>query len=239
MRLHRCHVRPMTRAARYRWRELHGGRWARLLRALGLAAVLAALVAPGALAALPNHWAWLRADPATGVRAQLAIGAAAAQAPGYQNVYVSVGGSASLDIIQIGARVRSDGTRVMFAAWGRGEPNEPGSLYEERELGPVNRSWHTYELVLINGSWRMTIDAIIVLRVPDTFRTWTPMSAKAAAEAEAQPWLGGSLDLPMRAQTARTWNGASWVTPTWYAGGYDIPAETMIEAGADWMKVWR
>lgn len=193
-----------------------------------------------ARAALPDSWVWLRSAPHYGVRAQLALGDSRTNNDGNQNIYVSIGGTASLDIIQLGARVRSDGTRVLFAAWGKGEPSETGSLYQEQFFGPVNRSWHTYELVLINGSWRMTIDSVIVLRVSDSFRNWTIKSSKVAVEAEyPNTLLGGSYALPERIQTARVWSSTSWILPAWYMGGYAIPTETQCDFGSDWLKVWR
>lgn len=193
-----------------------------------------------ARATLPNSWVWLRTSLYIGVRAQLAIGDSSTNNGGTQNIYVSVGGSASLDIVQLGVRTLSNGSRVLFAGWGKGEPNAIGSLYEERYFGSVNRSWHTYELVLINGSWRMTIDGVIVLRVPDTFRNWTIQSTKIAVEAEyPNTLLGGTITLPQRAQLSRVWSGNSWILPTWYMGGYAIPPETQTDFGADWFKVWR
>lgn len=210
----------------------------RLIAAL-IGIPLAVLVGAGVALATPsNSWAYLRTGPATGVRAQLALGAAAAQRPGTQNVYVSVGGSRFLDIVQVGARVHADGTRHAFAGWGRGVPNGPGSLYEERDLGPVDRSWHTYELVLINGSWRMSIDGAVVLRVPDRFRDWTIRSAKAAVEAEYQPWLGGALAMPARVKAARVYRGA-WMLPAWAEGMAYAPPETRDSWGRDWLRVWR
>lgn len=36
MKRHRCHVRPVTPAARYRWRRMHGGPLTRFRRFLGI-----------------------------------------------------------------------------------------------------------------------------------------------------------------------------------------------------------
>lgn len=184
-----------------------------------------------------NRWDYLFADPATGVHAHLALGAATSG----QAVYVSVGGSEFLDIVQVGAK-RDAAGRHYFAAWGRGTPNGDGSAYTERNLGAVGTGFHAYALRLVSGIWRMSIDGVSRLRVPDTFRTWTIRSVKAATESETGGALGGSEASPARVAGARLWRSSAWRLPSigyWYSGGYRVPAATRDTFGADWLAVVR
>jgi hypothetical protein len=185
---------------------------------------------------LPNRWDWLSAAPAFGVHAHLALGAAT---PG-QGVYVSAGGSDLLDIIQVGAKRDATG-RHLFAAWGRGVPNGPDSLYVERDLGPVNSGLHAYTLRLVSGAWRMFVDGTERLRVPDAFRSWRIRSVKAANESETGGRLGGTKASPVRLLDVRAWRSGAWRLPVigyWFSGGYRIPGATRDRFGDDWLRVW-
>jgi hypothetical protein len=226
-------ARPVTRA-----------RWWLVWLVVGLAFWLAVglVFVNVAKAAEPNRFVYLNAPGAVGTRAQIALGAAS---PG-QAVFVSVGGSRFLDIIQVGAKVELNGRRHYFAAYGRGIPNGIGSLYVERDLGPVNRSWHRYEVRLSGGTWRFVIDGTIRLRIADTFRDWSLRLNLVADEAEYGGALGGTTTLPVRIREARVFRGG-WTLPafgaygthSWAQGGYRVPAGTRIAIGRDALTVWR
>lgn len=217
--------------------------------------------APAGSAQGINRFVYLRTAPARGARAEIALGSMsvvgdglAAGDPehprpgGSDSAWISVGGSHSLDIIQVGAMTLVDGSRVFFAAWGRGEPGAPGSLYAERYLGPVDRSWHTYELRLSDSTWIFLIDGTARLQVNDSFRNWPLGNTTIAVEAEPpNTLLGGTVTEPTQIRAARVLVvGAYRIPPgvspgdfSWQMGGYAIPAETSSTFGPDWLKVWR
>lgn len=223
------------------------------LRALVTAVLLvASLIAPSAsvvAASDINRFVYLGTAPAMGVSAYMGLGDAAATVGGSQSVWVAVGGSHFLDIIQVGAMVHPDGTRHFFAAWGRGVPNGADSLYIERDLGPTDRSWHSYTLTLSGsgGWWSMYIDGVWRLDVSDSFRNWYLGKTTVANEAEPpNARLGGTQSLPAQAQLARVLISGVWRLPatgsygpnSWSVSGQSIPASTVWTFGPDWLKVW-
>jgi hypothetical protein len=179
----------------------------------------------------PNRWDYLSAAPSTGVHAHLALGSATIG----QDVYVSIGGSDFLDIVQVGAK-RDSGGRHLYAAWGSGVPGS--GVYIERSLGPVGTGFHAYTLRLSSGVWRFWVDGTLRLTVRDTFRRWHLQSSKAAVESETGGALGGTRSNPVRIVGARTWF-RSWRVPVWYSGGYRVPSTTADAFGSDWLSVWR
>src|SRR3990172_3306070 len=97
-----------------------------------------------------NSWLGLRSGPARGALAFCTVGASTGV-----SVWVAVGGSASLDIIQVGELTTSRGARF-FAAYGRGEPRQPNSLYVEQDLGPAGDGYHKFTVRLLDGSWGLS-----------------------------------------------------------------------------------
>ena len=211
--------------------------------ALAVLALVLALCAGAVIpylvkAALPtNDWLGLRGPSANGVLARCALGGARSTDVG-SSVWAAATGEASLDIIQIGAKVTPQG-RHYFVAWGRGEPNAAGSMYEERDLGPVNTLFHKYTVQLIKGSWSLSIDGVTRIRVPDTFRTWVIRSSQVAHETEGtgDPF-GGTALKPVQCKVARVNNGG-WITPAWSIFGAGSKAAAAKGSfGTDWFKIW-
>ena len=96
---------------------------------------------------------------------------------GHQAVWAAETGTEYLDIIQIGTMAGK-----FFYAYGRGNPNAPGSLYVEKQLGPSGTGPHRYSLSLANRIWSLGIDNRVVATVSDTFRTWKLRASQIMAE---------------------------------------------------------
>lgn len=211
-----------------------------LALALALAAgIVIPTVARAALAS--NDWLGHRAYAATltGATSRCALGAARA-VDGGASVWAAMTGDASLDIVQIGARILPGGRRQFFAAWGRGEPFGAGSAYTEADLGPADTWLHTYTVALVGPEWRLSIDGRVRLRVPDTFRTWSIRAATVAHETEsaADPF-GGTWLRPAECRASRAFSGV-WFTPTWHLFGSGPKAmAARCTFGADWFRAWR
>lgn len=195
-----------------------------------LTPVLAAAAAPAF--AYPNQWLGLRADGGRGASATCALGGSAS-ADRSVSTWVAVGGTAFLDVIQIGAMATPAG-RHFFAAYGRGEPGRPGSLYVERNLGPADSLPHTYELRLDGSSWTLAIDGTARLVVDDGFRTWHMRSVQVMTEAEgARDMIGGIDQDPVRCRDARAYM-RTWTRPAWMLTGFGpSAASALIDQGLD------
>lgn len=209
-----------------------------------LLAIAAGIVVPtiiSARGALPtNDWYGLRYyAPVEGTSASCALGAATATAGG-SSVWAAVTGWASLDIIQVGARISPNGQRRYFAAWGRGEPGAAGSLYQEADLGPADAGLHRYRVELSGGTWSLWIDGHVRLTVADTFRTWAISWAMVAHETEALPDpFGGTRRYPARCESARMRTG-EWVRPLWNLMVVGRKASAArANVGPDYFRVWR
>jgi len=180
---------------------------------------------------------WLFTSPAHGVKASLALGHTY---PG-QYLFVSIGGSDLLDIIQIGAHVKPDGKRVAFAAWGSGVPNGVGSFYREIYLGSIGEGPHKYEIRLVDSRWFLRIDGETRKILSASLFPWEKRSSKAAIESHNSR-LGGTAAAPAKIRYARVFDGSVWRMPRvgyWYQGGSSVPARTRERFGDDWLEVWR
>lgn len=204
-----------------------------VLVALALMAMVLGLLFAGVkvvMGAEPNQYLGLKQFGAvTGVMARCSL-TGVSTAKGH-SVWAGIGGSAFLDIIQIGAVARPDGSRRWFAAWGRGEPNAPGSAYTERDLGPADTLAHKYTVQLIGGRWALSIDGRTRATVPDTLG-WQVRSAQLQDETEGtgDPLTGAQCS------GARVYAGR-WTVGTWYPGGSgSLAAVTPMDSGADWFR---
>lgn len=210
----------------------------RATRRLGFGAlvplVLLAIAAPSGTAAAgsqPNNWFGLWGRPGTSVTARCALGGAVGGDVA-SGVWVAVGGRRYLDIIQIGA-IATPGGRRFFAAWGRGTPNAPGSLYVQRDLGRADAREHAFALALRNGVWSLSIDGRIVVTVADTFRDWPVVATEAMAESEgAGDLLGGTTSDPTRCSAQR---GGPWMIRA--TGRQAVTAASRFTASS--FAVWR
>ena len=165
-----------------------------------------------------THAAWSESTVSTtglGMRGapSLSVSATCSNA-GHEAVWIAETGTQYLDIIQVGAM---DGS--LFYAYGRGVPNEAGSLYVERHLGPSGRGSHRYGLSLAARVWTMTIDSRVVARIPDTFRIWHLHATQVMAEG----------DLPFGPAACQLTAGR------WYFGGYG--PQPLTDFGLNWWKI--
>lgn len=172
--------------------------------------LLLAIAAPSEAAAAsvsqPNNWFGLSGPPGTSMAAWCALGGTVG-ADVASGVWVAVGGHRYLDIVQVGA-IATPGGRRFFAAWGRGTPFAPGSLYVQRDLGRADARDHAFAIALRHGVWSLSIDGRTVLTVADTFRDWPVVATEAMAESEgAGDLLGGTVSDPTRCRAQR---GGPW-----------------------------
>ena len=204
------------------------------------ALLLFASIVPVAAAATlqPNNFLGLRAAAADSVSAVCSLGAARPEG-GSVSVWVGVGGTAFLDIVQVGIVARPRGTRF-FAAHGRGSPNGPNSLYVEHDLGPADALPHSLRAALARGTWSFAIDGRVRLTVPDGFRTWPLRTVQVMHETEAATdQMGGTPTNPALCRRAR-WGNGSPRPGQWQFGGYgSTAASVMCVAGSDWFAAWR
>ena len=177
---------------------------------------------------LPTH-SWLGAksyDTAlTGTAATCSLGAAT----GTDSVWAAVTGSASLDIIQVGALL-SNGQPRYFMAWGKGEPNAAGSAYTEVDLGPADRGAHRYSVQksTLSANWFLSIDGRSQL-LPDSFRTWSIRAGQVQNEVQQPEPMG-----PVSCSAMRTAHGVLWTTPVWSFGGAGPSSNVPMFFGSDW-----
>lgn len=178
---------------------------------------------------LGNDFLGLRAAPSNGVLAYCSL--SPQKATPRAAVWVGIGGSASLDIVQIGSIADANG-RHFFAAYGQGEPNAAGSLYREVNLGPADSLAHKFTVQMANGQWSLSIDGRTKLRVAPL--AWTPRGSEVFAETEP----GGTVMPASACRSARTLT-TRWAMPTWGLFGYGAAAaQATVTEGADWFRIY-
>jgi hypothetical protein len=184
-----------------------------------------------------HEWLTTYETGVSGVHAHIAAGAMGVG----QCAFVSRGGTEFLDIIQIGVKRVSTTSWRIFAAWGRGIPNGPNSLYIEQDLGPTDTASHTYTLRLSGRNWYLYANGVLKLTVPDTFRTWAIQNSKVVNETETGENLGGTVTYPVKITKARVYRSGAWRLPNegWSEGGWKVPSNTRITMGEDWLTIWR
>ena len=94
----------------------------------------------------------------------------------------NIGGSIS--VAQVGIMECPD--PVYFAAWGWGDPFQPGSFYEERTFGPVDTTIkHNFRVARgsTSDTLRFSIDGVEVLRLDPDPLPWRTTTARVSAES--------------------------------------------------------
>ena len=195
--------------------------------AILLAGAIFAGVVPSVRAALPdNSWLGLRsADPADGVMATCSLAAG-----GTNSVWAAVTGTASLDIIQIGAQHTSTGDRL-FGAWGHGEPGT--GAYSEIDLGPTDSLAHRYTVRLTGTTWSLSVDGHTRLTVPDADRTWSIRAEQVQNEVTSAEPMG-----PAACHRALVHRSGAWAIATWsFTGAGQSAAAASTQQGPAWFQV--
>ena len=205
---------------------------------MGLMVLAAGLPATASGATPANDWIGILAPASAGSRATCSLGGAVGVDVS-SSVWVAVAGGNFLDIVQVGAQVTPDGRRF-FAAYGRGTPHGPDSLYVEEDLGPADARSHAYEVSLVDAEWTFSIDGAVRLTVPDTFRTWQARWTEVATETSGRDdLLGGTKLRPVACSGARALHG-TWQTESWAFFGYGAKAAAARSRfGSDRFAIWR
>ena len=148
-----------------------------MIRRIGIAVTLALSILAGItvphVVANSTSWWGLRAPSSLTV-------SGICHNSGPQYVWIGIGGTQYLDIIQVGVI-----GQTLFYAYGSGVPNGVNSNYTEIHLGNAGTGSHSYSITFVRPTWTIKIDGRVVASVNDSFRTWLLRSSQTMAEGTA------------------------------------------------------